>query len=266
MDRLQALQIEYEIPRSARRCACWLRVVRWPVGGARPPAGIAAVVGIVACAVRLALGGRPGDGDWPLLAVCFFLVMAADALVYSSRFSRSPQAVAAIYSPAAEVLVPIPISPGAPCPARSRDGVLRARGRAWRILVTVLLTRCGHRREYRRGVAAHVAGDYAGALRIFASWRGADMRRPNSCSAPCITRARASTGTRTKRSLTTSWPPYRGIRMGLDSTCCRRSPSSADPGIWPKFSTMYSKRRARPARRSGFGPAVQGHEADLQLK
>ena len=33
--------------------------------------------------------------------------------------------------------------------------------------MTVLSTRCDHRREYRRGVAAHVAGDYAAALRIF---------------------------------------------------------------------------------------------------
>ena len=33
--------------------------------------------------------------------------------------------------------------------------------------MTVLLTRCDHRFEYRRGVAVHVAGDYAPALCIF---------------------------------------------------------------------------------------------------
>ncbi len=92
------LRIEYEtLACAAVACGC-LRVAGDGPAGAGLAAGFAlAGTGIVACAVRLGLLRRPGDGDWPLLAVCLFLG-ADEVLVFATVLGIAGLCMSALWS------------------------------------------------------------------------------------------------------------------------------------------------------------------------
>lgn len=91
-------QIEYETLACVAVACGWLRVVGDGLAAAGLAAAFAAVVvGIVACAVRLRLVRRPGDGDWPLLAVCLFLG-ADKVLVFAIVLALAGLCMSFVYS------------------------------------------------------------------------------------------------------------------------------------------------------------------------
>lgn len=91
-------QIEFESLACVAVACAWLRMVDDGLTSALLAAACAvAVVGVVAGAVRLRLLRKPGDGDWPLLAVCFFLAMG-EVLVFAFVLGISGLGMSAVYS------------------------------------------------------------------------------------------------------------------------------------------------------------------------
>ncbi|MCY3597157.1 MAG: hypothetical protein OXG71_06945 [Rhodospirillales bacterium] len=91
-------QIEFESLACVAIACGWLRVVEDGVTGAGLAAILAVtVVGIVAGAVRLGFLRKPGDGDWPLLAVCFFLAVG-EALVFALVLAVAGLGMSVFYS------------------------------------------------------------------------------------------------------------------------------------------------------------------------
>ena len=91
-------QIEYETLACVAVACGWLRVVEDGLTSTGLAVVFAAVVvGIAACVVRLGLVRRPGDGDWPLLAVCLFLG-ANEILVFAIVLAIAGLCMASVYS------------------------------------------------------------------------------------------------------------------------------------------------------------------------
>lgn len=91
-------QIEYETLACVAVACAWLRVAEDGLVRTGLVAAMAvAVIGIVALAVRIGLLRRPGDGDWPLLAVCFFLAID-HLLVFGAVLVPAGLFAAVVYS------------------------------------------------------------------------------------------------------------------------------------------------------------------------